>query len=84
MGKIRGTLRMRNYISVLLGTNKISTKSLIFRIVVERKKLPRDVSAGLGAGIPGSNFDAPTTYPLNDPWIFLDDYPNSLQLESRR
>jgi hypothetical protein len=51
MGKIGGlSAHAGSHISALLGTTKISTKSLVFRKVVAGKGLPRDVSAGLGTG----------------------------------
>src|SRR2546421_251531 len=53
MGKIRGTLRMRNHISAYRATTKYFSNSFVFKSEIEKEGLPRDRRPDLGAGGPG-------------------------------
>ena len=52
MGKIRGTPRMRRYISVHRATTKYFSNSFVFKNEIEKEGLPRDSTPDLGAGGP--------------------------------
>jgi hypothetical protein len=52
VGKIRGTLRMRSDILVLLPTTKFSSKSFVFKNNGAKEGLKKDNPSGLGAGGP--------------------------------
>jgi len=51
---------MRSHISVHHATVKYYSNSFVFKTEIEKEGLPRDSTPDLGAGVSGSNLDAPT------------------------
>ena len=80
MGKIRGTLRTRRHIFVLLPTTKSLDKSFVFKNDDAKEGLKNMTRLAWAQEVPGSNPGAPTTNSLNYLRLFLHSISTSIEL----